>query len=53
MRSRKPVIVCGDFDAKSLTWGAPHTYQRDELLEELTAAKQMVIANSGKELTFV
>ncbi|KAH0810751.1 hypothetical protein GEV33_012040 [Tenebrio molitor] len=50
---KKKCIVAGDFNSKSKNWGSPRTDKRGEIVEEMIAAKQMVIANVGEEPTFV
>ncbi|CAH1385034.1 unnamed protein product, partial [Tenebrio molitor] len=49
---KKKCIVAGDFNSKSKI-GDPRTDKRGEIVEEMIAAKQMVIANVGEEPTFV
>ena len=47
------LVVGGDFNAKSTTWGAKYIDKNVELLEELISTRGMVVANEGNKPTFV
>ena len=49
----KPVIICGDFNAKSHLWGSGIQDKRGELLEEMMAACDLMTANVGSAPTFI
>ncbi|KAJ0180008.1 hypothetical protein K1T71_004599 [Dendrolimus kikuchii] len=51
-RSR-PVLVLGDFNAKSTAWGSPSTCARGETLEEWAITQGLVILNRGSVHTCV
>ncbi|XP_045541405.1 uncharacterized protein LOC123722883 [Papilio machaon] len=51
--SHVPVIVAGDFNAKSTAWGSPATSTRGEELEDWAAASGLMLLNRGRELTCV
>lgn len=51
-RASKPVIVGGDFNAKSSDWGSAVTDRRGVLLREVMAQLHLQIANIGDSLTF-
>ncbi|XP_063532848.1 uncharacterized protein LOC134743387 [Cydia strobilella] len=42
-----PLIVAGDFNAKSTAWGSPVTDVRGEVLEEWAVATGLTLANTG------
>ncbi|KAJ0169641.1 hypothetical protein K1T71_014826 [Dendrolimus kikuchii] len=42
-----PVVMLGDFNAKSTAWGSPATDQRGEALEEWAIQSQLVVLNRG------
>lgn len=48
-----PVLVAGDFNAKSTAWGSPATDVRGEVLEEWAVSLGLVILNRGSENTCV
>lgn len=48
-----PVIVAGDFNAKSMAWGSPATDARGEMLEEWALTTGLSILNRGSEHTCV
>ncbi|KAJ0169562.1 hypothetical protein K1T71_014747 [Dendrolimus kikuchii] len=53
-RSRpRPVLVLGDFNAKSVSWGSPNTCARGEALEEWAIEKGLVVLNRGSVHTCV
>ncbi|KAJ0177461.1 hypothetical protein K1T71_007470 [Dendrolimus kikuchii] len=53
-RSRpRPVLVLGDFNAKSVAWGSPRTCARGEALEEWAIEKGLVVLNRGSVHTCV
>ncbi|XP_077302320.1 uncharacterized protein LOC143922839 [Arctopsyche grandis] len=45
------IVVSGDFNAKSASWGSSITDRRGILLSELAASPQLTPANVGNELT--
>lgn len=47
------VIVCGDFNSKSIAWGSPKTDRRGEMVEEWAAETDMRLVNTGLEPTCV
>ncbi|XP_041981665.1 uncharacterized protein LOC121735065 [Aricia agestis] len=51
--STQPVVVAGDFNAKSPLWGSPATNARGRLMEEWLAATGLVLANRGATSTCV
>lgn len=52
LRSVKPVILCGDLNSKSTSWGSPTTDCRGEKLEELLCTCGMIVGNVGGVPTF-
>ncbi|XP_047995913.1 uncharacterized protein LOC125233826 [Leguminivora glycinivorella] len=48
-----PVIVAGDFNAKSTAWGCPATDVRGDVLEEWAISLGLTILNTGSESTCV
>lgn len=42
-----PVLVAGDFNAKSSAWGSPTTDARGEVLEEWAVAAGLIVLNQG------
>ena len=52
-RHSKPVIVAGDFNAKSAWWGSPKEDRRGTLVAEWATQERMMIANEGDKPTFV
>ncbi|GFO25225.1 RNA-directed DNA polymerase from mobile element jockey [Plakobranchus ocellatus] len=44
----KPFLVLGDFNAHSPAWGDSHRDGRGRMLEEFTAANDLIILNSGE-----
>ncbi|KAI5723445.1 hypothetical protein M8J76_006122 [Diaphorina citri] len=50
---RKPCIICGDFNSKSVMWGALRTDRRGEILTEWLAAHDLTVVNTGNSPTFV
>ncbi|XP_061729131.1 uncharacterized protein LOC133534053 [Cydia pomonella] len=48
-----PVLVAGDFNAKSTTWGCPATDPRGEVLEEWAVSLGLAVLNTGSESTCV
>lgn len=48
----KPLIVCGDFNSKSLIFGSSKTDKRGELLEELICTNNLAVINRGQTPTF-
>ncbi|XP_047544466.1 uncharacterized protein LOC125076778 [Vanessa atalanta] len=51
--SPNPVLVAGDFNAKSTAWGSPSTDARGEALEEWAVSLGLAVINSGSESTCV
>ncbi|XP_046976534.1 uncharacterized protein LOC124542649 [Vanessa cardui] len=51
--SPTPVLVAGDFNAKSTAWGSPATDVRGEALEEWAVSLGLTPMNSGSESTCV
>ncbi|XP_046977643.1 uncharacterized protein LOC124543463 [Vanessa cardui] len=49
--SPSPVIVAGDFNAKSTAWGSPATDARGEVLEEWAVSSGLTAINRGSEST--
>ncbi|XP_063372175.1 uncharacterized protein LOC134660374 [Cydia amplana] len=48
-----PVLVAGDFNAKSRAWGCPATNPKGATLEEWAVATDLVVINQGSENTCV
>ncbi|XP_047993927.1 uncharacterized protein LOC125232342 [Leguminivora glycinivorella] len=48
-----PVLVAGDFNAKSTAWGSPATDIRGEVLEEWAISQGLTVLNTGSESTCV
>jgi len=51
--ARCPVIIAGDFNAKSHEWGSPKEDKRGQAMADLAASLGLVVCNQGKEPTFV
>lgn len=51
--SEVPLLITGDFNAKSPEWGSPVEDQRGRLLAEFIAPMDMTVANTGVEPSFV
>ncbi|XP_041986937.1 uncharacterized protein LOC121738768 [Aricia agestis] len=51
--SSRPVVVAGDFNAKSPLWGSPAANARGRLLEDWLATTGLVLANRGASSTCV
>lgn len=51
-RSRKSVVITGDFNAWSTEWGSRTTNRRGQLLLEAFAPLDITLANHGKVTTF-
>ncbi|XP_047996609.1 uncharacterized protein LOC125234422 [Leguminivora glycinivorella] len=51
--SPRPVIVAGDFNAKSTAWGSPATDARGATLEEWAVASGLAVINQGTANTCV
>ncbi|XP_029173718.1 uncharacterized protein LOC114942512 [Nylanderia fulva] len=49
----KPVIIAGDFNAKSTAWGSPRTDWRGNEVEEWAAQCDLVLLNEGSVQTCV
>ncbi|CAH2107634.1 unnamed protein product [Euphydryas editha] len=52
-RAPGPVLVLGDFNAKSTAWGSPRTDARGAAVEEWAAAADLVLLNRGSAQTCV
>lgn len=50
---KMPVVIAGDFNAKSNMWGSPQLNKRGEIVEEFIAANSMMVVNEGSAPTFV
>ncbi|XP_020294729.1 uncharacterized protein LOC109860213 [Pseudomyrmex gracilis] len=48
-----PVLILGDFNSKSVTWGSPRTDQREMALEDMLAACGLSVVNEGLQHTCV
>lgn len=51
--SPSPVLVAGDFNAKSTAWGSPTTDTRGDVLDEWAVSMGLVILNRGSVQTCV
>ncbi|XP_041969323.1 uncharacterized protein LOC121726158 [Aricia agestis] len=51
--SSRPVVVAGDFNAKSPLWGSPAANARGRLLEDWLVTTGLVLANRGASSTCV
>lgn len=51
--STLPVIVAGDFNAKSRMWGSPIEDDKGILLADMVSALDLLVCNDGQALTFV
>ncbi|KAF5191755.1 reverse transcriptase, partial [Thalictrum thalictroides] len=51
--ARCPVIIAGDFNAKSHEWGSPREDKKGKAMADLAASLGLVVCNQGKEPTFV
>lgn len=49
----RKVIVCGDFNSKSIAWGSPRTDRRGKMVEEWAAEVDMRLVNTGLEPTCI
>lgn len=49
----RPVIVLGDFNAKSKAWGSPATNARGELVEDWAIEQGLILLNRGSVQTCV
>ena len=52
-RHCKPMIVAGDFNAKSTGWGSPKDDRRGTLVAEWAIQEGLTVANEGDKPTFV
>lgn len=50
---KKRVVICGDFNARSLTWDPTLTNYRGELVEEWAASCELRLLNIGREPTCI
>ncbi|XP_041973403.1 uncharacterized protein LOC121729081 [Aricia agestis] len=48
-----PVLVAGDFNAKSTLWGSPATNARGRVMAEWLASTGLVVVNTGSDSTCV
>ncbi|KAL4082648.1 hypothetical protein QTP88_029709 [Uroleucon formosanum] len=48
-----PVVVAGDFNAKSRAWGSPREDPRGTLLADMLASLDAAVCNNGQSPTFV
>lgn len=51
-RSNDRLVIAGDLNAKSPLWGSPSSDYRGKAIEEMIAAKELQVANSGTQWTF-
>lgn len=51
--NRGKIVICGDFNAHSKTWGNSHTDREGELVKEWAAACDLRLLNSGKTATCI
>ncbi|XP_035773143.1 uncharacterized protein LOC118456465 [Anopheles albimanus] len=49
---RRPVVLAGDFNAWSTSWGSKSSNTRGDRLEEAVARLNLVLVNDGKASTF-
>lgn len=42
------LIVCGDFNTKSIAWGSLYTCPRGKIFEDWTTANDLILVNKGK-----
>lgn len=52
LRSQKPLIIMGDFNAYSRSWGSKSTNHRGRLVDVWTAECNLVLLNDGAKPTF-
>lgn len=52
LRGKRPVIVAGDYNAWSQTWGSTHTNPRGRIVEETFATMELVLLNEPGQYTF-
>lgn len=52
INQHKGVVIMGDFNAKSRSWGSQKSDRRGKTLLEWTATQNLAILNDGKEPTF-
>lgn len=48
-----PLLVCGDFNARSVFWGSPTTNRRGELVERWSAVLDIRLLNTGRAYTCI
>jgi len=51
-RGRSPILIAGDFNAWSTTWGSASTTQRGTILLEAVASLNVCLLNEGNRPTF-
>lgn len=51
-RSKKDIIIGGDLNAKSITFGSTDTNRRGQMLEEFVNSHNLIPINTGNEPTF-
>ncbi|XP_054746074.1 uncharacterized protein LOC129250474 [Anastrepha obliqua] len=52
LRGKRPILVTGEYNAWSRTWGSMHTSPRGRLVEETFAAMDLVLRNTPRIFTF-
>jgi hypothetical protein len=52
LRGKRPILLTGDFNAWSRTWGSTHTDARGRIVEETLAAMDLVLLNIPGVHTF-
>ena len=52
LRGKSPILIAGDFNAWSTTWGSNFTNPRGRLVEETLAAMDLVLLNTPGVYTF-
>ena len=52
LRGKSPILIAGDFNAWSTTWGSNFTNPRGRLVEETFAAMDLVLLNTPGAYTF-
>ena len=52
LKGKRPILVAGDFNAWSKTWGSQHTSSRGKILEDTFAAMDLTLLNTPGIYTF-
>lgn len=52
LRGKRPIIIAGDFNAWSRTWGSAYTNTRGRIVEDTFAAMNLVLLNDPGTFTF-